>query len=204
MAFFKQVSRLAAAAGLVILGLGAAQAGSVGATCPNTGAWDRYFSLSSDSAAVSSVGCYGWGNADDGVSPDVQADLDADGYTLSGVVSSTETVAGFESMAALLGGFGGGFNISKVIDAVIVFKATAALCTSPTPVDALRCMPSFAAFDVRTTGAALFNWATTLNKGALRFALIYERPVPVPLPAAGLLLLGALGGLTALRRRKTV
>ena len=38
-------------------------------------------------------------------------------------------------------------------------------------------------------------------KAAFEMAL---SPVPVPVPAAGLLLIGALGGLAALRRRKTV
>lgn len=51
-----------------------------------------------------------------------------------------------------------------------------------------------------------FIMANTGNGRVDDIALTYDDgsqpPAPVPLPAAGLMLAGALGGLTALRRRK--
>ena len=44
---------------------------------------------------------------------------------------------------------------------------------------------------------------TASSKGTLTLSISAD-PAPVPLPAGGLLLLGALGGIAALRRRKTV
>ncbi len=44
-----------------------------------------------------------------------------------------------------------------------------------------------------------FNGATRVNSASMH--VIVDAPAPVPLPAGGLLLIGALGGLAALRRR---
>jgi hypothetical protein len=44
-----------------------------------------------------------------------------------------------------------------------------------------------------------FNGATRVNSASMY--VIVDAPAPVPLPAGGLLLIGALGGLAALRRR---
>lgn len=46
----------------------------------------------------------------------------------------------------------------------------------------------------------LFTWDDSMKGAGFDFEVV----APVPVPAAGLLLLGALGGLAALRRRKTV
>jgi hypothetical protein len=50
-----------------------------------------------------------------------------------------------------------------------------------------------------TTVSFFSNFNRTNDQAAFEFAVA---PVPVPLPAGGLLLLGALGGIAALRRRK--
>jgi hypothetical protein len=54
-------------------------------------------------------------------------------------------------------------------------------------------------FSVRATGAGIFQDGLFGNDN---FTLASANVSPVPLPAAGFLLLGAMGGLAALRRRK--
>lgn len=190
------------------LGLGplAATAGTISSTCPDEGTWDRYYTLSSDASNVSTIGCYAWGTIPDPLDVAVQDQLASDGYLFSGSVDNPAQgdITGFEGMLALLGGFGGDFAITRAVDAVIVFKSELSACLPLQPLPALRCLPSFAAFNLQTSGEALFSWASSLDKGPLTRVSIYMRPAPVPLPAAGLLLVGALGGLGLMRRRRAV
>ena len=56
-----------------------------------------------------------------------------------------------------------------------------------------------------TGGQSFFEsggWATDFTTLDHRFVPNFSDPSPIPLPAGGLLLIGALGGLAALRRRK--
>ena len=64
--------------------------------------------------------------------------------------------------------------------------------------------PNWAAFKI-PDGITSGTWAIS-EQNALSHANLYAQkiPSPVPVPAAGLLLLGALGGLAALRRRRKV
>lgn len=56
-------------------------------------------------------------------------------------------------------------------------------------------------------GQSVFRFETDWDAGFTgldhRFIANFSGPSPVPLPAAGFLLIGAIGGLAALRRRKT-
>lgn len=69
---------------------------------------------------------------------------------------------------------------------------------------------SFALFDVGSVDEGFWSTAGILNNGGQRpevshlsFWTVDEPPAPVPLPAAGWLMVVGLGALAALRRRKT-
>lgn len=69
----------------------------------------------------------------------------------------------------------------------------------------------FAAYLLDITAGIAGEWSTQAlevgknnNQPAVSHISLYISPAPVPVPAAGFLLLGALGGLAALRRRRSV
>ena len=183
---------------------GAAQASTVTSTCPDSGTWDRTFTLSSSDGNVSSIDCYAWGAGPAIQDPALTSQLAADGYDYAGTVSYVNPAgdtSGFDDMYSLLGSEGGSFDTTGTYDAVLIFKVGPEACPSQT-VPGLLCVPAFAAFEVSTTGDALLGWATDKCMDGLTHVSIYLKPAAVPVPAAGVLLLGALGALGALKRGK--
>ncbi len=67
----------------------------------------------------------------------------------------------------------------------------------------LKAGNTFAAFLLDMTAGLTGSWTTSRN---LSHASVYVRggPTVVPLPATALLLIGAMGGLAAMRRRKSI
>jgi len=199
-----QMKTLAMAALFAAASLGAAQAATVTSTCPDSGSWDRTFTLSSGDANVTSIDCYGWGAGPAIQDPVLTGQLAADGYDYAGTVSDINPAgdtSGFDDLYSMLGGEGGSFDTLGAYDAVLIFKVGPAICPSQT-VPGLPCVPAFAAFEISTTGDALLSWATDKCMDGLTHVSIYLKPAAVPVPAAGFLLLGALGALMALMRGK--
>jgi hypothetical protein len=70
--------------------------------------------------------------------------------------------------------------------------------------------PNFAAYLLDLAAGLSGEWRTDAllvgnslqNSAGLSHITLYTSPAPIPLPAAGFLLLGALGGLAAVRRRR--
>ena len=183
---------------------GAAQASTVTSTCPDSGTWDRTFTLSSSDSDVGSISCYAWGAGPAIYESDLTDQLTADGYDYAGTVSAVNPagdVTGFEDLYSLLGDNGGSFDTTGSYDAVLIFKVGPEVCPSKT-VPGLLCLPAFAAFEISVTGDALLDWATDKCMDGLTHVSIYLKPAPIPVPAAGLLLLGALGALGALKRKR--
>lgn len=193
---------LAAAAFLAAAGFsGAASAATVSATCPDSGTWDRYFDVTSDDPDVTSVSCYAWGENNN---KNDQAFLDqiaADGYVDVGADNGTGNNDGFDDMTSLVGGTGGDFSTTGAVDAIVVFKVGNGNCKDSTVPDENLCVPAYAAFNITTTGEALLSWSTTMQQG-LSHVSIYVKTAAVPVPAAGILLLGGLGALGLAKRRR--
>jgi hypothetical protein len=67
----------------------------------------------------------------------------------------------------------------------------------------LKAGNEFSIYKMNTPGTSFSNidWSTVSGKD-LSHITFYDTAAPVPLPAAGFLMIGALGGLAALRRRR--
>lgn len=186
---------------------GTAQAATVSASCPDEADWERYFTLSSDDPDVSSISCYGWGEeANDNFDAALNAQLDADGYELVGKVengASPDSV--YDDLISMLGGTGGEFDLTESVEVVLVFKVGGGSACRDDDYEGNACVPVYAAFEVVTTGAALLAWSvdsTGRTNQGLSHVTIYTKPAVIPVPAAGLLLIGALGALGLAKRRR--
>lgn len=177
--------------------------GTNAAVCPDEEGYGSYFTLETD-APIGNT-CYAWGENNDQNDADFKASILADfGYTnFIGKINDIENSDNFvpegayasllDGMADLLGGIGGTFTIDLTgwTNVLLVFKVGGG------PYE-----PAFAAFLIDPTGIVNGEWSTDRPQG-LSHVSIYGTPAPIPLPAAGFLMLGALGALgVAARRRK--
>ena len=100
----------------------------------------------------------------------------------------------------LLGGVGGTFSANQAVEAVLIFEMAPRFCGYKD-----LCDPVYAAFEITITGASILEWAFTPHEhrgGGLNHVSVWVKPAEVPLPAAGLLLLGGLGALGVATKRR--
>ncbi len=210
---FGNFKALAAAAALVMTA-GVAQAATVTTYCPNAvpngGDSVRDFFVTIDNTN-GPAGCVASGPGNDTNSPLVTAAIG----TSTLLDKSTEPSVVVGVVFTVTGATSGAWSIAlpfgyTLTNAFISFKSGEgggdpdfALFSLPSGIlaglwgfDDTQCLPGGGA--PRPTGC---NGTQSLSHGSLYGKLV---PTAVPLPAAGLMLLGALGGLAALRRRRKV
>jgi hypothetical protein len=189
------------AAGVLALMASGAQAATT-TLCPNSSSTtDREFTLTTEDPIGNS--CFASGSPNDNNDAVFQAMLanlvpaatllGKVEYDKFGVLQSTgPEVSLLDDMIALLSGNSGGFtlDLTGIVNAVLVFKVG----NNPGP--------AYAAFTVDSGLVTGFWSSTPLQGGGLSHVSLYGAPAAVPVPAAGFLLIGALGGLAALRRRR--
>ena len=192
--------KLMAAAAALVMSAGAASAViAPTATCTGSGTtgnnggqtitatYDLYLSSGSASCVFTGVGN---NDGNDQSNTAFQTYLANNGLSLLTKVTSTGSLdTGNPSYTSLLADFVDGTfsnaDFSGLTNPLLVFKSG----------------PTFGAFSLATTGPVSGSW-TYSGQGSLSHVSLYASTAPVPLPAAGLMLAGALGGLGALRRRR--
>lgn len=226
---FRNFKTIAAAATLAasVASLGTiAEATTSTAVCPGSGAWDRYFSLTVD--LPTTVACETWGANNDSNDPAFRAFLQSyyalpDPFKTNDVLlNKIESVNGSithegsheilrgTDVEALLGGTGGSFalDLSGFRNVLIAFKTGQGNCTGNTDATDAReegrqCNPAFAVFSINGTEIRNGTWSVNLSQG-LSHVSLYGTPAPIPLPAAGWLLLGGLGAFATVGRRRKI
>jgi len=135
---------------------------------------------------------------------------DVDGITVDGLdsgmfgintwteyakVNRPTTAAGILTLTYDLGNLTGSWSVTSwagIGDAMLVVKGGR----------------GFSGYKIDTSKGLFGTWSTASltngggNRPAISHMTLYATPAPIPLPAAGFLLLGALGGLAVLRRRR--
>lgn len=198
------LKNLATAAFLAVMA-GGAQAALVTTYCPGTEATtDREFTLTIEGPTAAGCVTSGAGNTDSGgnginalneaaillaVSPGSLLDKTDGASLVPGVVLS---MTGMGTLSGL-------WNIViptgyELVNAFIALKSGVG-----------QLDPDWALFSL-PNGTLSGSWSIASGDQSLSHGSLYGSIVPsiVPVPAAGLLLLGALGGLAALRRRRAV
>ena len=184
-----------AAAALVVTA-GAASAAPVQTLCPGTvGTGDREFTVTIEGPTAAGCVLWGAGNTD---TPVNAALIDAangaaslldktDSVGASGVVITATGISALSGLWSIV--VPSGFSLTN---------AFLALKSGNGQLD-----PDWALFSI-PNGILSGSWSITNGSQSLSHISLYGTLVPaaIPLPAAGFLLLGALGGLAALRRRR--
>ena len=199
--------RIGMAAALLIGAL-ATSVGAATVSCVGTG---RTFSIDttpvSTCAAVAALGAHNISGNPSGANPDPLFALLGPGLILldksDDLTSGTNPLA-LSGLPSLVAGLSGSFSFD--INALVAsagneyYKFILAFKSGGNK-DKISAWAAFALADGVSSG----TWAISGKNGLSHVNLYaYERPVAVPLPAGGLLLIGALGGLAALRRKRKI
>lgn len=181
-----------------VLSLAAGAAGAATATCNVTDA-DGHPVAGYTVSVTDSAGCYAWGNGN--INGNVLHDpilnaADMGGNTFEPVATPIDGIA-YIGEVGVDGGSATGYNkASGTIDIGSLGDGYSDL------VLAIKFGDNWASFLISAEDNP-FTYSISPKKGAgMSHVLLYGVPAPVPLPAAGLMLMGALGGLTVAKRRR--
>lgn len=179
-----------------VLSLAAGAAGAATATCSVTDA-DGHPVSSYTVSGTDSAGCYAWGNGNINGNPTGDPLLTGSN-TVNGTITpvatpySDLTYLGAPSYTQVTGSS----TVSGTIDIGTLGDGYTDL------VLAIKFGDNWASFMISAEDNP-FSYSITPKRGAgVSHMGLYGVPAPVPLPAAGLMLLGALGGLTVVKRRR--
>ena len=187
------------ATAVVLAVWGGVAAAATTTECPGAAAAGRDFTLTTNDPVTNT--CYMWGDNNDSNDAVFQAAILADFGPDYGLIDKIEIPDDdgpgiLDGLASLLGGTGGTFgpiDLTGLTDVIIVFKTGTGGTT-----------PGFAAFLLADfIDFVSGEWSVTEKQG-LSHISIYANVAPIPLPAAGFLLIGALGGLGLMRRRRKI
>jgi hypothetical protein len=194
----KSLKTLAAASALALLA-GAAGAATVKTYCPGTsGAGDREFTVTIE--GPDAAGCVLWGSGNTDIPANEAAILaEVSPAILLDKSDGASLVPGVEILVTGVKSLSGLWEI-LVPTGFTLTNAFIALKSGEGQLD-----PDFALFSI-PDGILSGSWSIDAGNQSLSHISLYGTLVPatVPVPAAGLLLIGALGGLAALRRRRTL
>ena len=187
------LNRLTILAAAAMVSFGASMAGA--ATCTVLDDNGKPVASYTVSADVSSS-CYAWGNGNingnDGHDPIVIGADDGNNTInfVSGPIDGIEFIGEVTDTTGFTGGTDGTIDIGSLGDGYTDL------------VLAIKFGNNWASFDI-LAGDNPFDFSITPVQGAgVSHVMLYGVPAQVPLPAAGLLLLGGLGALGAAKRRR--